>query len=189
MKHPKYVNHVLHPQHTIPFNGDNDRELPWWMTRWVPQWLLNIMPQAIFERIVILGTIRGRSSGEAMTQLKIYLGHTGIALSLAALAMLFVPQEYAFWVAGIAGFVWWVVAEIFDTITFGWSIDMLYDGLEYAGGFAPFLSSPRSTHSASASLHSGAPAPRSSRGLWCGSGSCRTVQWLDSLTFSRSYNV
>jgi len=119
--------------------GDGGRELPWWMTRWLPQWLLNIMPQWLFERVVILGTIRGRSSGEQFTQLKIYLGHTAIAFSLAALAVLFVPIQYAYWVAGIAALLWWVVAEIYDWITFGLSLDMLYDGLEYAGGFLPFF--------------------------------------------------
>jgi len=124
-----------HIMHRTPLEVDSGTtaERPWWVTRWVPDFLFKV--PYIGARIDILARIRDRSSGEKITALKIYFGHVATALAFGVVMM----GTGNFILAAAAGVLWFLVAEIFDIITFGASLDNLFDGLEYGMGFLPFI--------------------------------------------------
>ena len=107
---------------------------PWWVTRWVPAFLFKVPYLGV--RIDAVAVIRDRSSGEKITALKIYFGHTAIAGTLAGVT---VAGTGSLLLGGLAGVLWWIAAEILDTIQFGWSPDSLFDGMEYGMAFIPVL--------------------------------------------------
>lgn len=109
-------------------------DIPWWVRRWVPRFLFDI--PYLGARLRPLAALRSRSSGEIITGVKIYFGHTAIAGTVGAVLM---ATTGSLLLAGLAGVLWWVAAEIFDALTFGLSWDAAFDGLEYAMAFLPLL--------------------------------------------------
>ncbi len=130
--------------------GPSHDELPKWASRFFPKIVWMFIPAYGRARILILSLCRDRWSCEKITGVKIYLGHTAIAWGVGAIVTTYLLASAvmqgdelvaaviraAFW-GGNAGALWWIMAETADTIQFGLSWDMAYDGLEYAIGFLP----------------------------------------------------